>query len=127
MENLGADNNLSSSIQTTLAVGGALALVVGVVIHQNKDRLSSLFVENLASEEMNQNTDWEKLTISAQVSFGCVSMERIFCGRSISFSSYLNHVIPYLHYIQSSLKHLKCFKQNFMRKKNEWNFFLFRS
>jgi len=67
MERMVSENNLSSSLQTTLAVGGAVALIAAAVIHHNKDRLSSLFIENIASEEMNQNTDWQKLTISAQV------------------------------------------------------------
>jgi len=67
MDRIISDNHLSSSLPTTLAVGGALALVAGAVIHHNKDRLSSLLAENIAIEEMNQNTDWEKLTIPAQV------------------------------------------------------------
>ncbi len=62
-----SDNNLSSSLQTTLAVGGALALVAGAVIHHNKDRLSSFFVENISSEDMTENIDWQNLTIPAQV------------------------------------------------------------
>ncbi len=66
-----SDNNLSSSLQTTLAVGGAFALVAGAVIHHNKDRLSSFFVENIANEEMNQDIDWQKLTIPAQVCILC--------------------------------------------------------
>jgi hypothetical protein len=71
MDRVVSENHLSSSLQTTLAVGGALALVAGAVIHRNKDKLSSLLVENIAGEEMDQNIDWEKLTISAQV---CISM-----------------------------------------------------
>jgi hypothetical protein len=67
MERIVSENHLSSSLQTTLAVGGALVLVAGAVIHHNKDRLTSLLIENIASEEMNQNTDWQKLTIPAQV------------------------------------------------------------
>jgi hypothetical protein len=67
MERIVSENHLSSSLQTTLAVGGAFALVAGAVIHHNKDRLTSLLIENIASEEMNQNTDWQKLTIPAQV------------------------------------------------------------
>lgn len=70
MENLVAENNLSSSLQTTLAVGGALALVAGAVLHRHKDKLSSLLVENLANDGVNQNVDWQKLTISAQAQ-GC--------------------------------------------------------
>lgn len=135
------DNNLSSSLQTTLAVGGALVLVAGVVIHQNKDRLSSLFVENLAGEGMNQNTDWEKLTIPAQVCI-CCSIERvfirlhaeafkIFCGRGISLAQFFLrescHSIFTLHIanMQSSLKYLKCFGPHFMGTKNEWDFIIF--
>jgi len=65
-----AENNLSSSLQTTLAVGGAVALVAGAVIHRHKDKLSSLLEENLTSEEMNQTIDWQKLSVSAQAQ-GC--------------------------------------------------------
>ncbi|CAF1311843.1 unnamed protein product [Adineta steineri] len=61
-----SDNSLSSSLQTTLAVGGALALVAGAVIHRHKDKLSSFIVEDLTSEEIYQDVDWQKLTISAQ-------------------------------------------------------------
>lgn len=68
MNRMMSENNLSSSLQTTLAVGGALALVAGAVIHRHKDKLSSFLAENLVSDEMNQNIDWEKLSISAQVS-----------------------------------------------------------
>jgi hypothetical protein len=63
-----SENHLSSSLQTTLAVGGALALVAGAVIHRHKDKLSSFLVENLTNEEINQDVDWQKLTIPAQVS-----------------------------------------------------------
>ena len=70
MEKMVSESNLSSSLQTTtLAVGGALVLVAGVILHQNKDRISSLFVENLSGDEMNRNTDWQKLSIPAQVRF----------------------------------------------------------
>jgi hypothetical protein len=68
MDRFGSENNLSSSLQTTLAVGGALALVAGAVIHRHKDKLSSFLEENLVNEQMNQDIDWQKLTISAQVS-----------------------------------------------------------
>jgi hypothetical protein len=68
MDQLISDSNLSSSMQTTLAIGGTLVLVAGVVIHRHKDLLSSLLAENIASEQMNQNTDWQNLTISAEVS-----------------------------------------------------------
>ena len=68
MDRLGSEANLSSSLQTTLAVGGALALVAGAVLHRHKDKLSSFLVENLASESMNRDIDWKKLTIPAQVS-----------------------------------------------------------
>ena len=67
MDRILSENNLSSSFQTTLAVGGALALVAGAVIHRHKDKLPSLFKENLTDDNMNQNIDWQKLTISAQV------------------------------------------------------------
>ncbi len=67
MDKMISDNHISPSLQTTLAVGGALALVAGAVIHLNKDKLSSILVENIAGEEMNQNIDWQKLTIPAQV------------------------------------------------------------
>ncbi|CAF1207542.1 unnamed protein product [Rotaria magnacalcarata] len=70
MDRLVSDENLSSSMQTTLAVGGALALVAAAVIHRHKDKLSSLLVEDFATEEMNQDTDWQRLTISAQAQ-GC--------------------------------------------------------
>ena len=62
-----SETNLSSSLNTTLAVGGALALVAGAVLHRHKDKLSSFLVENLASESMNRDVDWKKLTIPAQV------------------------------------------------------------
>jgi len=68
MDRFGSENNLSSSLQTTLAVGGALALVAGAVIHRHKDKLSSFLEENLVNEQMNQDIDWQKLTIPAQVS-----------------------------------------------------------
>jgi hypothetical protein len=68
MDRMISENNLSSSLQTTLAVGGALALVAGAVIHRHKDKLSSFLTENLANEEMNQDIDWQQLTIPAQVS-----------------------------------------------------------
>lgn len=68
MDRMMSENNLSSSLQTTLAVGGALALVAGAVIHRHKDKLSSFLVENLVNDEVNQDIDWQKLTISAQVS-----------------------------------------------------------
>ncbi len=67
MDRLVSENNLSSSFQTTLAVGGALALVAGAVIHRHKDKLSSFLEENLVDEEMNRDIDWQKLTIPAQV------------------------------------------------------------
>ncbi|CAF1223687.1 unnamed protein product [Rotaria sordida] len=70
MDRMMSENNLSSSLQTTLAVGGALALVAGAVIHRHKDKLSSFLVENLVNEEMNQNIDWQQLTIPAQAQ-GC--------------------------------------------------------
>ena len=67
MDQFGTDNNLSPSLQTTLAVGGALALVAGALIHHNRDKISSLLVENIAGEELNVGTDWNKLTIPAKV------------------------------------------------------------
>lgn len=67
MDRLGSENNLSSSLQTTLAVGGALALVAGAVIHRHKGKLSSFLEENLVNEQMNRNIDWQQLTIPAQV------------------------------------------------------------
>ncbi len=67
MDRMVSENNLSSSLQTTLAVGGALALVAGAVIHRHKDKLSSFLEENLVDEQMNRDIDWQKLTISAQV------------------------------------------------------------
>jgi hypothetical protein len=67
MDRVVTDKNLSSSLRTTLAVGGALALVAGAVLHRHRDTLSSLLVENISVEEFNQNTDWQKLTIPAQV------------------------------------------------------------
>lgn len=67
MDRLGSENNLSSSLQTTLAVGGALALVAGAVIHRHKDKLTSLLEENLIDEQIHRNIDWQKLTIPAQV------------------------------------------------------------
>lgn len=67
MDKLTNDSNISPSLQTTLAVGGALVLVAGVIIHQNKDRLSSLITENFSIEEMNRNTDWQRMSIAAQV------------------------------------------------------------
>ncbi|CAF4371899.1 unnamed protein product, partial [Rotaria sp. Silwood2] len=70
MDTMVSDDNLSSSLQTTLAVGGALALVAAAVIHRHKDKLSSFLVKDFAIEEMNQDTDWQRLTISAQAQ-GC--------------------------------------------------------
>ena len=67
MDRMVSENNLSSSFQTTLAVGGALALVAGAVIHRHKDKLSSFLEENLVNEQMNRNVDWQQLTIPAQV------------------------------------------------------------
>lgn len=67
MDRLASDNNLSSSLQTTLAVGSALALVAGAVLYHNKERISSAIVENITTEEMIQNNDWAKLTIPAKV------------------------------------------------------------
>jgi hypothetical protein len=68
MNRMVPENNLSPSFQTTLAVGGAVALIAGAVIHRHKDILSSFLVENLVSEEMQQGTDWQNMTIPAQVS-----------------------------------------------------------
>lgn len=68
MDRIISENNLSSSLQTTLAVGGALALVAGAVIHRNKGKLSSFLEENLVNEPMNNQLDWQKLSIPAQVS-----------------------------------------------------------
>lgn len=73
-----SETNLSSSLQTTLAVGGALALVAGAVIHRHKDKLSSFLVENLANEAMNQDVDWQKLTIPAQAQ-GCTEARVATC------------------------------------------------
>lgn len=64
--NAWASDEISPSLQT-LAVGGALALVTAAVIHRHKDKLSSFLVEDFATEDMNQDTDWERLTIPAQV------------------------------------------------------------
>lgn len=69
MESLVVENNLSSSLQTTLAVGGAVALVAGAVLHRHKEKLSSFLVENVANDQVHENVDWQKLTISAQVYF----------------------------------------------------------
>jgi hypothetical protein len=62
-----SENNLSSSPQTTLAVAGALVLVAGVAIHRHRHEISSFFAENIAKDGMNHDTDWDNLTISAQV------------------------------------------------------------
>jgi len=70
MDRMVSENNLSSSLQTTLAVGGALALVAGAVIHRHKDKLSSFLEENLVDEQMNRDIDWQQLSIPAQVQ-GC--------------------------------------------------------
>jgi hypothetical protein len=67
MDPIVSDTTLSSSLQTTLAVGGAVALVAGAVIHRHKDKLSSLLVENLADEQTKPHVDWQRQTISAQV------------------------------------------------------------
>jgi hypothetical protein len=67
MDTMVSEANLSSSLQTTLAVGGALALVAGAVLHRHKDKLSSLLVENLVDDDVSRDIDWHKLTISAQV------------------------------------------------------------
>lgn len=68
MDRIISENSLSSSLQTTLAVGGALALVAGAVIHRNKDKLSSFLEENLVNERMTNQIDWQNLSIPAQVS-----------------------------------------------------------
>lgn len=69
MDRMVSDTNLSSSLQTTLAVGGALALVAGAVLHRHKDKLSSFLAENLVSDDMSRDIDWQKMTIPAQVGF----------------------------------------------------------
>lgn len=66
MDRMVTENNLSSSLQTTLAVGGALALVAGAVIHRNKGKLSSFLEEDLANGSMDRTIDWENLTIPAK-------------------------------------------------------------
>jgi len=66
MDRIVSENNLSSSFQTTLAVGGALALVAGAVIHRNKGKISSLLEEDLVNTPINQNIDWGNLTIPAK-------------------------------------------------------------
>ena len=68
MDQMTSENNLSSSLHTTLAVSGALALVAGAVIHRNKIKLAPFLEENLISEEMNRDIDWGKLSVPAQVS-----------------------------------------------------------
>ena len=65
------DDNLSSSLQTTLAIGGAFTLVAAAVIHRNTDRLSPLLCEEIGSK-MSRDIDWQNLTISAQVSIDLV-------------------------------------------------------
>ncbi|CAF1488004.1 unnamed protein product [Adineta ricciae] len=70
MDKMLNENHLSSSLQTTLAVGGAVALVAGAVIHRHKDKLSSFLVENLTNEEMHQRVNWEEMTIPAKTQ-GC--------------------------------------------------------
>ncbi|CAF4515790.1 unnamed protein product [Rotaria socialis] len=70
MDPIVSDKNLSSSFQTTLAVGGAVALIAGAVIHRHKDKLSSFLAENLVNDEMNLDIDWQKLSIPAQAQ-GC--------------------------------------------------------
>ena len=67
MDELGSDNNLSYSLQTTLALGSAVALVVGVILHRNRDLFSSLFIKSIGDENMKQRIDWQNQTISAQV------------------------------------------------------------
>ena len=117
---MATDSNISPSIQTTLAVGGALALVAGVIIHQNKDRLSSLLVEDFSSEEMHRNIDWQRLSIPAQVTrcfsnanHRSLSAWQRFCRSNdrLRFSSYQNNTIRYLRGIlktdENSLEHLK--------------------
>ncbi|CAF0726603.1 unnamed protein product [Adineta steineri] len=66
MDRLITDNSLSNSLPTTLAVGGAFALVAGAIIHRHRDKFTSLLVENLASDELNRDTDWANLTIPAR-------------------------------------------------------------
>ena len=67
MNRVTSDNDLATSLPTTLAVGGALVLVAGAVLHRHKDVLSSYLAENLIPEAAEQRTDWERTTISAQV------------------------------------------------------------
>ncbi|CAM4768493.1 unnamed protein product [Rotaria magnacalcarata] len=70
MDPIVSDKNLSSSFQTTLAVGSAVALIAGAVIHRHKDKLSSFLAENLVNDEMNLDIDWQELSIPAQAQ-GC--------------------------------------------------------
>ena len=71
MDRVTSDNDLASSLPTTLAVGGALVLVAGAVIHRHKDMLSSYLAENLIPEAAEQRNDWQRMTISAQVCQRC--------------------------------------------------------
>ena len=71
MDRVGFDESLSSSLQTTLAVSGALALVAAVFLHRHQDLISSLFIRHIAVEEMIRNTNWQNLSIPAQVSATC--------------------------------------------------------
>ncbi|CAF4198420.1 unnamed protein product, partial [Adineta steineri] len=66
MDRLVIDNSLSNPVPTSLAVGGALVLVAGALIHRHRDKFTSLLVENLANDELNRDTDWANLTIPAR-------------------------------------------------------------
>jgi hypothetical protein len=117
MDRLVSENNLSSSFQTTLAVGGALALVAGAVIHRHKDKLSSFLEENLVDEQMNRDIDWQKLTIPAQVrrkSFSKKNTQNSFRHRDVLKHEF-QQVLVHGHYIPAANQPLMIgFLQHFM-------------
>lgn len=67
MDGAESDRYLSSSLQAVLATGSTIALVVGVILHQNRHRLPSLLSKQVDKENMRQIIDWEHQTISATV------------------------------------------------------------
>jgi cell division protein FtsL len=74
MDPSGSSHDLFSfSLSNLWTIGGALVLVAGVLIHRHQNRFLSLFIKNLIADEMNRRIDWNRLTISAEVSHRRVS------------------------------------------------------
>ena len=67
MDPSASDQDISSSLPNTLAIGGALVLVAGALIHRHQDRISSLFLHRLIEDDMADRINWNELTIPARV------------------------------------------------------------